>query len=51
MSPEGLCRGCYRTLAEIADWQRLNAAAQWAIVRECSARRAAAEPALRALGA
>ena len=41
---DGLCRGCYRTLAEIAGWVRLDAAAQWAVVHAADARRHAARP-------
>lgn len=41
----GWCRGCYRTLEEIAGWIRLDAAQQWAVLRACDARRAAGEPA------
>jgi predicted Fe-S protein YdhL (DUF1289 family) len=39
IGPRGVCRGCYRTLEEIADWIRLGPAAQWAVVRAADARR------------
>jgi predicted Fe-S protein YdhL (DUF1289 family) len=44
IGPRGWCRGCYRTLDEIAGWVRLDAAAQWAIIRATEARRAEALP-------
>ena len=44
LGPNGWCGGCYRTLEEIADWIRLDARAQWAVLRACEARRATAEP-------
>ncbi len=42
IGPQGWCLGCYRTLNEIAGWMRLDAASQWAVLRACEARRAAA---------
>ncbi|HUO78695.1 MAG TPA: DUF1289 domain-containing protein [Steroidobacteraceae bacterium] len=44
IGPNGWCQGCYRTIDEIAGWVRLGAAGQWAVLRACAARRAAAEP-------
>jgi predicted Fe-S protein YdhL (DUF1289 family) len=41
IGPAGWCVGCYRTLPEIAGWMRLDAAAQWAVIRACEARRTA----------
>ncbi len=41
----GWCRGCYRTLDEIAGWTRLDAGGRWAVLRACDARRSAATPA------
>lgn len=38
--PTGLCAGCYRTLAEIAAWTELPAAARRAVVCEARLRRA-----------
>jgi predicted Fe-S protein YdhL (DUF1289 family) len=32
LDERGVCRGCYRTLAEIAGWMRMSAADQWATV-------------------
>jgi predicted Fe-S protein YdhL (DUF1289 family) len=44
MSPRtGLCRGCFRTLDEIAAWSVLDAATKRAIVDALPARRATAE--------
>jgi len=40
---QGVCRGCFRTLAEIAEWTRMNAAEQWATVGRAQARRLAEE--------
>ena len=48
IGPLGLCSGCYRTLDEIAGWLRLDAEAQWAVLRACVARRRGTEPARRA---
>ena len=43
MNPhDGLCRGCFRTLDEIASWSVLDAAAKRAIVDALPARRARA---------
>jgi uncharacterized protein len=39
----GVCRGCYRTLAEIAEWTRMSAAEQWATVARADDRRLAQE--------
>ena len=36
-----VCRGCHRTLEEIAGWVRMTAAEQWAVIRACDERRAA----------
>ncbi len=36
----GVCRGCFRTLAEIADWGSLSAGEQWAVVDRAERRRA-----------
>ena len=44
MSPDsGLCRGCFRTLDEIAAWSVLDAATKRAIVDALPARRATVE--------
>jgi len=39
----GVCRGCFRTLDEIAAWTRMDAAEQWATVGRAEARRVADE--------
>jgi predicted Fe-S protein YdhL (DUF1289 family) len=41
----GLCMGCYRTLAEVASWARLDEAARSAVMADLSSRpsRVAAE--------
>ena len=39
----GVCRGCFRSLAEIAEWTRMTAAEQWAAVGRAEARRIAHE--------
>ncbi len=40
---QGVCRGCFRTLEEIAGWIRMTPADQWATVERADARRLAAE--------
>jgi predicted Fe-S protein YdhL (DUF1289 family) len=37
----GVCRGCFRTLAEIAEWTRMKPAEQWATVERADRRRLA----------
>jgi len=32
LDEHGYCRGCYRTIEEIAAWSRLTAVQQWAVV-------------------
>ena len=39
----GVCRGCFRSLAEIAEWTRMSAGGQWAVVDRAQARRLANE--------
>jgi uncharacterized protein len=39
IDPRGWCRGCYRTLGEIAGWVQLGRDAQWAVVRAADERR------------
>ena len=46
IAPSGWCRGCYRTLAEIAGWIGLDATGQWAVLRACETRRSATAPRL-----
>lgn len=36
-----VCRGCYRTLAEIAGWGAMSAGEQWAVVERAERRRLA----------
>jgi len=43
--PSGLCLGCFRTLPEIACWQRLNESERTRIMTELPARRALIDPA------
>ena len=40
----GLCLGCYRTLAEIAGWTRLNDAEREALLSELPSRRRRIRP-------
>ena len=42
-----LCLGCYRTLAEIAEWSRLDDRQRADIMAELPARRDRIDPALR----
>jgi predicted Fe-S protein YdhL (DUF1289 family) len=39
LDDRGVCRGCFRTLGEIAEWTRMSAADQWATVARAEARR------------
>jgi hypothetical protein len=41
LDERSVCHGCFRTLAEIAEWTRMNAAEQWATVRRAEQRRLA----------
>jgi len=43
LDERGVCRGCYRTLDEIAGWTRMAPADQWAAVARAEARRVASE--------
>ncbi len=43
LDERGVCRGCYRTLEEIAGWIRMTPADQWATVERADARRLSAE--------
>ena len=43
LDERGVCRGCYRTLDEIAGWTRMSAADQWATVERAEGRRLAGE--------
>lgn len=40
----GLCLGCFRTLAEVATWARLEEAAREAVMAELPARRTLIAP-------
>jgi hypothetical protein len=44
LDEQGVCRGCFRTLAEIAEWTRMDAPARWATVARAEERRLADEP-------
>jgi len=41
----GLCLGCYRTLREIARWQRLEASEREQVMSELASRRSKIDPA------
>ena len=43
LDERGVCRGCYRTLDEIAGWTRMTPADQWTTVERADARRLSAE--------
>jgi hypothetical protein len=43
LDERGVCRGCYRTLEEIAGWIRMTPADQWATVQRADERRVAEE--------
>jgi uncharacterized protein len=38
MGADGYCRGCYRTITEIAGWRSLSVADQWAVLRQLPGR-------------
>jgi predicted Fe-S protein YdhL (DUF1289 family) len=41
LDERGVCRGCFRTLAEIAEWTRMKPSEQWATVERADRRRLA----------
>jgi predicted Fe-S protein YdhL (DUF1289 family) len=41
LDDQGVCRGCYRSLAEIAEWTRMTTEERWATVERAEARRLA----------
>jgi predicted Fe-S protein YdhL (DUF1289 family) len=43
LDERGVCRGCFRTLTEIAEWARMSAGDQWATIARADARRLADE--------
>jgi uncharacterized protein len=43
LDDRGVCRGCFRTLAEIAEWTGMGAAARWATIARADERRLADE--------
>ena len=43
LDEHGVCRGCFRSLAEIAEWIRMSAGEQWAVVDRAELRRLADE--------
>jgi predicted Fe-S protein YdhL (DUF1289 family) len=43
LDDRGVCRGCFRTLGEIAEWSRMNPREQWAVVDRAERRRLADE--------
>jgi predicted Fe-S protein YdhL (DUF1289 family) len=43
LDEQGVCRGCYRSLDEIAGWTGMTASEQWAAVERAELRRTAAE--------
>ena len=43
--PSGLCLGCFRTLAEVAGWQKLNDAERSRIMTQLPSRRGRIDPA------
>jgi hypothetical protein len=43
LDDRGVCRGCFRTLAEIAEWTRMDAAARSATIARADERRLANE--------
>jgi predicted Fe-S protein YdhL (DUF1289 family) len=45
-----ICRGCFRSRAEIAGWTSMDAAEQWRVVARAEERRAQAETSRREPG-
>ena len=43
LDERGICRGCFRSLEEIAGWMRMTPQDQWATVERADARRLAAD--------
>ena len=43
LDEQGICRGCFRSLDEIAGWMRMTPKDQWATVERADARRLAAD--------
>jgi len=41
LDESGVCRGCFRTIAEIAGWTRMNPDEQWAVLQRAEDRRKA----------
>ncbi|MGH8134983.1 MAG: DUF1289 domain-containing protein [Steroidobacteraceae bacterium] len=39
LDERGICRGCFRTITEIAGWTRLNPGEQWAVIQRAEERR------------
>lgn len=44
LDERGLCRGCFRTITEIAGWTRMNPGEQWAVIQKATGRRNELEP-------
>jgi hypothetical protein len=42
LDAQGVCRGCFRTLAEISGWLRMSAEERFAVLRNTELRRASA---------
>ncbi len=42
LDQDDVCRGCHRTLAEIAGWGAMSAVEQWAVIERAERRRLAA---------
>lgn len=42
LDPNGVCRGCFRTLAEISGWLRMSADERHRVLRSAELRRTAA---------
>jgi len=40
----GVCRGCFRTITEIAGWAGMKAGEQWDVIRRAADRRGESEP-------
>ena len=39
LDERGVCRGCFRTITEIAGWTRMDPGEQWAVIQRAEGRR------------
>ena len=44
LDERGVCRGCFRTITEIAGWTRMDPGEQWAVIQRAQGRSNELEP-------